>query len=45
MPPGLLESQLATLERPGADERAIVVDVAASPDEIAERIAREISPT
>ena len=38
MPPGLLESQLATLERPGPDERAITIDVAASPDEIAERI-------
>ncbi len=45
MPPGLLESQLATLERPGADERAITIDVAASPDEIAERIVGAISPT
>jgi gluconokinase len=34
MPPALLESQLALLERPGADERPIVADVAATPDEI-----------
>ncbi|MFM8436721.1 MAG: gluconokinase [Planctomycetia bacterium] len=42
MPPGLLESQLATLERPAADERAIVVDVADPPDAIMERIAARI---
>ena len=28
MPPSLLDSQLATLEIPGADEKAIVVDIA-----------------
>jgi len=39
MPPGLLDSQLATLEQPAADERAIVIDVAAAPDQIADRIA------
>lgn len=42
MPPGLLDSQLATLERPAADERAIVVDVADPPDAITERIAAMI---
>jgi len=42
MPPGLLESQLATLERPGADEHAITIDVAAPADAIAERIAGAI---
>ncbi len=29
MPPALLESQLATLERLGADERAVVIDISA----------------
>jgi gluconokinase len=43
MPPGLLESQLATLERPGPDERATTIDVAASPDVIAEQIAGALS--
>ena len=42
MPPGLLDSQLATLERPAADERAIVVDVADPPDAITERIVATI---
>jgi len=45
MPAALLDSQLATLERPAPEERAIVVDVAASPDVIAERIGRAISHT
>jgi gluconokinase len=34
MPPALLDSQLATLERPTTDERPIVVDVAAEPEAI-----------
>jgi len=34
MPASLLDSQLATLERPGPDERPIVVDVAGSPEAI-----------
>lgn len=34
MPTTLLDSQLALLERPADDERAIVVDVAAEPDTI-----------
>jgi gluconokinase len=34
MPPALLESQLATLEEPSADEEAIAVDVALRPEEI-----------
>ena len=28
MPASLLDSQLATLEKPGADERAITIDIA-----------------
>ena len=38
MPPALLDSQLATLERPTADERPIVVDVAAEPEAIVRSI-------
>jgi len=30
----LLASQLATLERPGADERALAIDIALPADEI-----------
>ena len=37
MPEKLLDSQLATLEEPTADERPIVLDVTASPDVLAER--------
>jgi gluconokinase len=41
MPPGLLDSQFATLEEPGADERPITVDVGSAPAEIvAEAIGR-----
>lgn len=32
MPASLLQSQLATLERPGADERALTLDAARPPD-------------
>jgi carbohydrate kinase (thermoresistant glucokinase family) len=42
MPPGLLDSQLATLEEPAADEAPIVVSVTASPDAIADRIIAEL---
>jgi gluconokinase len=38
MPTTLLDSQLALLERPAADERPIVVDVAAEPENIVESI-------
>ena len=38
MPATLLDSQLALLERPAADERPIVVDVAADPDAIVRSI-------
>ena len=39
MPLGLLDSQFATLERPGADERPIAVPIDGAPEEIAARIA------
>lgn len=35
MPPSLLDSQLATLEPPDADEDAISVDISPSPDQVA----------
>lgn len=38
MPLSLLDSQFATLERPGADERPVVVSVDGTPEEIALRI-------
>lgn len=42
MPASLLDSQLAALERPAADERAIVVDVAATPQAIVDEILARI---
>jgi len=44
MPTTLLESQFAILERPTAEERAIVVDVAAEPDAIVRRISAAVLP-
>jgi len=38
MPPDMLDSQLADLEEPTADEPAIIADIAPSPDEIAKNI-------
>ncbi len=38
MPPGLLDSQLATLEPPGTDEAPITVSVDGTPEEIVQRI-------
>ena len=43
MPPQLLESQFAALQEPGDDERAIVVDVTASPKKIAVAIAGRLA--
>jgi gluconokinase len=42
MPLGLLDSQFATLEEPGADERPVVVDVAGGPAEIVAEIIRQL---
>lgn len=42
MPSALLDSQLATLERPDPDERMPVYDVAAEPAEIADAVARDL---
>lgn len=40
MPAGLLDSQLATLERLDADESGLVVDVSGRPDQVASEIVR-----
>jgi gluconokinase len=42
MPSNLLDSQLADLEEPGPDEPAIRIDIAGSPDVIAQRIVAQL---
>ena len=42
MPPGLLESQLKTLEEPTADEHPLVVDIDATVDQIVDRIVARL---
>jgi gluconokinase len=43
MPASLLDSQFATLERPGADERPIVVSITQTPQEIAAGIVQALA--
>jgi gluconokinase len=43
MPASLVASQFATLESPGDDERAIALDVAASPEAIAAAALKELA--
>jgi carbohydrate kinase (thermoresistant glucokinase family) len=42
MPPSLLDSQLATLETPGADEAVVAVDVRMRPKEIVAAVAERL---
>ncbi|MBA4224733.1 MAG: gluconate kinase [Methylobacterium sp.] len=42
MPPSLLDSQFATLQEPGADEKPLVVQVEASREAIVEQVVREL---
>ena len=42
MPGSLIDSQFATLERPQADECAVIVDISGSVDEIVKVIEREL---
>jgi carbohydrate kinase (thermoresistant glucokinase family) len=42
MPPALLDSQFAVLEEPAADEKAIVVDIAGTPEEIVNEIVGQL---
>ena len=44
MPPELLESQLATLEHPDADEEVVVLDATRSIDELAGAVAALLAP-
>ncbi len=44
MPASLLDSQLATLEEPGPDERAWVCDVRKSPETIVEALVKQALP-
>ncbi len=43
MPASLLDSQLATLEPPGPDEHPIALDVAATPDQLAESVVAALA--
>jgi gluconokinase len=43
MPPGLLDSQLATLEAPRPDEPVFEIDVAGTVEDIAEAVVRSLS--
>ena len=43
MPPGLLDSQLETLESPRPDEPLFEIDVAGSAEDIAEAVVRSLS--
>jgi gluconokinase len=43
MPTALLDNQFATLQEPGPDERAIVVDVGGTPAEIVDEIRRRLA--
>ena len=42
MPPGLLRSQFAALEEPGADEHAITLSIDAVPEDIALRVTEKL---
>jgi gluconokinase len=42
MPPSLLDSQLATLEPPGADEAVVEIDVRMGPAEIVAAVAERL---
>ena len=43
MPPGLLASQFKTLERPGANERPIIVSIDAPVEAIVEDIVSQLN--
>jgi gluconokinase len=45
MPPSLLDSQLATLEPPAADEGALSVDISPSPDQVAAIVLARLHTT
>ncbi|MFY1691353.1 gluconokinase [Plantactinospora sp. WMMB782] len=43
MPASLLDSQIATLERPGPDERVHILDIAATPEELVEAAVESLA--
>jgi gluconokinase len=43
MPPGLLDSQIATLEVPGRDERVMTFDVSQRPNRIVDEVAAQLA--
>ncbi len=43
MPPALLDSQFATLEEPGPDERPIIVDIGGAPDAVVADLICQLS--
>jgi gluconokinase len=44
MPPALLDSQFASLEKPTADEQAVILDISHQPAELVQEAARGITP-
>ena len=42
MPPGLLDSQFATLQEPTADEHPVIVEIGQSPDSVIEDAIRQL---
>jgi gluconokinase len=44
MPPALLDSQFATLEKPTPDEHAVILDISEQPAALVEEAARSITP-
>lgn len=44
MPPGLLDSQFAALQEPGADEPAIVIAIDGTPEQIVDKIVEKFTP-
>jgi gluconokinase len=44
MPPALLDSQFATLEKPTPDEHAVILDIAHTPAELVDEAVRSIMP-
>jgi gluconokinase len=44
MPPALLDSQFATLERPAPDEHAVILDISHKPAQLVEEAAKSITP-
>lgn len=45
MPPGLLDSQMNTLEPPGAEENAILIEISGTPDTIVDEIVSRLDLT